>query len=35
LMRRTILEERTLQTELQGYADYMAKVEYRLLPYIW
>jgi protein-S-isoprenylcysteine O-methyltransferase Ste14 len=35
LMRRTILEERTLQTELHGYADYMAEVEYRLLPYIW
>jgi protein-S-isoprenylcysteine O-methyltransferase Ste14 len=35
LMHRTILEERTLQEELEGYTDYMAEVQYRVLPYIW
>lgn len=32
---RTALEDRTLQTELQGYADYAKKVKYRLLPGVW
>jgi protein-S-isoprenylcysteine O-methyltransferase Ste14 len=35
LARRAVLEERTLRTELAGYADYMAKVRYRLVPYLW
>jgi protein-S-isoprenylcysteine O-methyltransferase Ste14 len=35
LARRAILEESTLQKELSGYADYMAQVKYRLIPYIW
>jgi protein-S-isoprenylcysteine O-methyltransferase Ste14 len=35
LARRAVLEERTLQQELRGYADYMAQVKYRLIPYIW
>lgn len=35
LARRAILEESTLQKELRGYADYMAQVKYRLIPYIW
>jgi len=35
LARRAILEERTLRNELRGYADYMAQVKYRLIPYIW
>lgn len=35
LARRAVLEERTLQKELRGYADYMAQVKYRLIPYIW
>ncbi len=35
LMRRAVLEERTLRKELQGYADYMAQVKYRLIPYVW
>ena len=35
LARRAILEERTLQAELQGYDAYMVEVKYRLIPYIW
>lgn len=35
IARRAVLEERTLQKELPGYADYMAKVKYRLIPYVW
>jgi protein-S-isoprenylcysteine O-methyltransferase Ste14 len=32
---RTALEDRTLQAELTGYADYAGRVRYRLLPGIW
>jgi protein-S-isoprenylcysteine O-methyltransferase Ste14 len=32
---RTALEDRTLQAELTGYADYAHQVRYRLLPGIW
>jgi len=32
---RTALEDRDLQTELTGYADYARQVRYRLLPGIW
>jgi protein-S-isoprenylcysteine O-methyltransferase Ste14 len=32
---RTVLEERTLRAELEGYNDYAAEVRYRLVPYIW
>jgi protein-S-isoprenylcysteine O-methyltransferase Ste14 len=35
LILRTALEDRTLQTELGGYADYARQVRYRLLPGIW
>jgi protein-S-isoprenylcysteine O-methyltransferase Ste14 len=35
LARRAVLEERTLQKELHGYADYMKHVKYRLIPYVW
>jgi protein-S-isoprenylcysteine O-methyltransferase Ste14 len=35
LARRAILEERTLREELEGYADYMTRVKYRLVPYVW
>jgi protein-S-isoprenylcysteine O-methyltransferase Ste14 len=35
LARRAILEESTLKKDLRGYADYMAQVKYRLIPYIW
>src|SRR5947209_4742767 len=32
---RAVLEERTLQKELQGYDAYMAQVQYRLIPHVW
>ncbi|HET6427712.1 MAG TPA: isoprenylcysteine carboxylmethyltransferase family protein [Phycisphaerae bacterium] len=32
---RTALEDRTLHRELDGYADYAARVRYRLLPGVW
>lgn len=32
---RTALEDRTLQNELEGYADYACKVKYKLVPVIW
>ncbi len=32
---RAVLEERTLQKELQGYDAYMTQVKYRLIPYVW
>jgi protein-S-isoprenylcysteine O-methyltransferase Ste14 len=35
LVLRTALEDRTLQAELTGYADYARQVRHRLLPGIW
>ena len=35
LARRTINEEALLMTGLPGYANYAAKVRYRLVPGIW
>jgi protein-S-isoprenylcysteine O-methyltransferase Ste14 len=35
LLIRTALEDRTLQAELPGYAEYARRVRYRLLPGIW
>ena len=32
---RTYLEDRTLQVELLGYAEYAERVRYRLFPRIW
>ncbi|MBI5842009.1 MAG: isoprenylcysteine carboxylmethyltransferase family protein [Chloroflexi bacterium] len=32
---RTALEDKTLQTELPGYADYARQVCYRLIPGLW
>lgn len=32
---RTALEDRTLQNELDGYADYARRVKYKLAPGIW
>ena len=32
---RTRIEERTLTTGLPGYADYAARVRYRLVPGVW
>jgi protein-S-isoprenylcysteine O-methyltransferase Ste14 len=35
LVLRTALEDRTLQSELTGYADYARQVRHRLVPGIW
>jgi len=35
LVLRTVLEDRTLQRELDGYQEYAARVRYRLLPGVW
>jgi protein-S-isoprenylcysteine O-methyltransferase Ste14 len=35
LVLRTYLEDKTLQAELPGYADYAQRVKYRLIPGIW
>ncbi|MHC4118834.1 MAG: methyltransferase family protein [Planctomycetota bacterium] len=35
LVIRTILEDRTLQKELDGYESYAQNVRYRLLPGVW
>jgi len=32
---RTILEDKTLQKELEGYVEYTKKTPYRLLPGVW
>jgi protein-S-isoprenylcysteine O-methyltransferase Ste14 len=32
---RTSLEDRTLQSELEGYREYASRVRYRLIPGIW
>jgi protein-S-isoprenylcysteine O-methyltransferase Ste14 len=35
VVRDTAIEDRLLQAELAGYADYAAKVRYRLVPGLW
>jgi protein-S-isoprenylcysteine O-methyltransferase Ste14 len=35
LVIRTILEDRTLQAELDGYKEYAGRVRYRLIPGVW
>ena len=35
LILRTALEDRSLQANLNGYADYARQVRYRLIPGIW
>ena len=35
LILRTALEDRTLQAELPGYAEYARRVRYRLIPGTW
>jgi protein-S-isoprenylcysteine O-methyltransferase Ste14 len=32
---RAVLEERTLERELTGYAEYRRNVRYRLVPHVW
>ncbi|MBW2241121.1 MAG: isoprenylcysteine carboxylmethyltransferase family protein [Deltaproteobacteria bacterium] len=35
LVIRTVLEDRTLRAELPGYAEYAARVRFRLIPRVW
>lgn len=35
IIARILVEERTLDESLAGYAEYRTKVPYRLLPYVW
>ena len=35
LLHRAVTEDRVLQVELAGYADYAARVRWRLVPGIW
>ncbi len=35
IVTRTLLEDRTLQKELDGYSEYTKEVRYRLFPGIW
>ena len=35
LVKRIRNEEAVLKRELQGYSEYMQRVRYRLIPYIW
>ncbi len=35
LLVRTILEDRMLRAELEGYAEYCDRVENRLVPFMW
>ena len=32
---RTVLEDRTLHTELDGYENYARRVKYKLIPLVW
>ena len=33
--RRAVLEERMLVDSLEGYREYMKRIRYRLIPYVW
>jgi len=35
MLRRTVLEDRYLRENLPGYADYVRRVRYRLVPGVW
>ena len=35
IIKRLLNEEEFLKKELDGYTDYMKKVKYRLIPFIW
>jgi protein-S-isoprenylcysteine O-methyltransferase Ste14 len=35
LVWRTMVEDRMLQRDLPGYADYATRVPYRLVPGVW
>jgi protein-S-isoprenylcysteine O-methyltransferase Ste14 len=35
LIARIVVEERSLRKMLPGYTEYMQKVRYRLIPFVW
>ena len=35
MLLRTYLEDKTLQEELPGYAEYAERVKFRLIPWVW
>ncbi len=35
ILVRTVIEDRTLQAKLAGYADFTQRVRYRLMPGVW
>jgi protein-S-isoprenylcysteine O-methyltransferase Ste14 len=35
LVARIVVEEKTLRETLPGYTEYMTKVRYRLIPFVW
>ena len=35
ITKRIVNEEMILKKELKGYKEYMKKVKYRIIPYIW
>jgi protein-S-isoprenylcysteine O-methyltransferase Ste14 len=35
LIVRTIMEDKTLMRELEGYPEYAQRVRYRLIPFVW
>jgi len=35
IIKRLLNEEKFLKKELDGYTDYMKKVKYRLIPFVW
>ncbi|MBA7485177.1 hypothetical protein ES707_20712 [subsurface metagenome] len=35
LVARVFVEEKTLRETLPGYIEYMVKVPYRLIPFVW
>jgi protein-S-isoprenylcysteine O-methyltransferase Ste14 len=35
ILFRTVMEDQKLMRELEGYAEYAARVRYRLVPFIW
>ncbi|NNM04282.1 MAG: isoprenylcysteine carboxylmethyltransferase family protein, partial [Gemmatimonadetes bacterium] len=35
VIARILIEEKTLMETLPGYAEYMKRVTYKLIPYVW
>jgi protein-S-isoprenylcysteine O-methyltransferase Ste14 len=35
MIRRTVIEDRCLRHELEGYVRYAERVRYRLIPGVW